>query len=475
LTWTRSKRHPKDIGPYRYSQNEQKDTEMNIARTLSMFSMAVGIGLTTTVQAADARKSWVETEAAAQAAPYLVIDLTPRQIPTAKLTDPTDPPQTILGFAVTNLLAIPPGGWTDEYKTTKLVLRRIPAGTFKMGSPPDELGRDADEVQHSVTFTKDFYIGVFEVTLKQWERVTGKALPGHTQRTTSAGTSKNEQNTPELNCRPVELITYYDLRENPVTDPETARAILAKQPPPPEPKKATTKDKETTQKKSAGNPLDEGMDEWTSADPTATQDEEQQEARRSAEARLQAIMGQSSDDPGVDWPANSTVNPNSFFGKLRARTMLDGLDLPTEAQWEYACRAGTTTPLNSGKSLTQWIRCPNVAELGRYLDNQDPSEWFYSNGRNRLFSSVVGSYAPNPWGLYDMHGNVWEWCLDWYAPLPADPATDPKGPAAGTTRVIRGGGWDDRAKACRSANRGPNGNPDTKSAFFGFRVALTLP
>ena len=105
----------------------------------------------------------VEITATAGAAPasgeYLVVDLSP---------GPEAPE-----YPVSYLAEVPDGGWTDVYKTTKLVLRRIPAGTFTMGSPEDEIGRQTNETQHQVTLTKDFYVGVFEVTQKQWERVMG--------------------------------------------------------------------------------------------------------------------------------------------------------------------------------------------------------------------------------------------------------------------------------------------------------------
>lgn len=462
---------------------------MHMSTKRMLLNLGAVAGLTFAAQAADIKKTWVETDAASPTGPYLVIDLTSSKIAVEKQSDPERPPKTMEGFVVRNLDAAPAGGWTDEYKTTKMVLRRIPAGTFKMGSPADELGRDADEPQHAVTLTKDFYIGVFEVTMKQWELVTGKAVSGHTRCNISLRNFQEERaNVRELDCRPVEMITFYEIRENPMTDREVARAILAKQAPAPEPKQPPAPDpkKGGADKKAAAGkrpgagagPEGEAEDDLPGATPSELADQQRearQKGKQAAVNALEAIMERPSDDPNVDWPANNAVNPNSFFGKLRAKTMLTGLDLPTEAQWEYACRAGTTTALNSGKNLTQWAECPNMTELGRYMANHDPSEWFWSKRWDRLWSAVVGSYAPNPWGLYDMHGNVWEWCLDWYGPLSAEAATDPKGPVTGQTRVVRGGGWDDRAKACRSANRGPAGDPEGKNPFFGFRVTLSLP
>jgi formylglycine-generating enzyme required for sulfatase activity len=124
--------------------------------------------------------------------------------------------------------------------------------------------------------------------------------------------------------------------------------------------------------------------------------------------------------------------------------------LPSEAQWEYACRAGTATAFSCGDALS--------AESANY-----------NNHLRR--TTEVGAYPPNPWGLCDMHGNVWEWCLDEYhRELPA--GRDPliKG-SAGARRVCRGGSWNNGAPLCRSASRGQN-PPGARSSLLGFRVAL---
>ncbi|MBO7108149.1 MAG: formylglycine-generating enzyme family protein, partial [Verrucomicrobia bacterium] len=131
----------------------------------------------------------------------------------------------------------------------------------------------------------------------------------------------------------------------------------------------------------------------------------------------------------------------------------------TEAQWEYVCRAGTTTSLNSGKDLSDRYECPEMDEVG----------WYWFNSGNK--THPVGQKKPNKWGIYDMHGNVWEWCLDWYGSYPSSAVTDPKGPATGSDRVLRGGSWDCGANGCRSANRFDR-NPDFGNYIDGFRVAL---
>lgn len=168
---------------------------------------------------------------------------------------------------------------------------------------------------------------------------------------------------------------------------------------------------------------------------------------------------------GAAWPSHRQVDANSFMGKLRSRTGLT-FDLPTEAQWEYTCRAGTDSALNNGKNLSAIDRDPAMAEVGRYYDNKGDNK----GGYNR--HTEVGSYRPNAWGFYDMHGNVHEWCLDWWAKMSVTPATDPKGAASGSYRVLRGGDYDDYAVYCRSACR--YGNTGTRPTDIygdrGFRV-----
>ena len=127
--------------------------------------------------------------------------------------------------------------------------------------------------------------------------------------------------------------------------------------------------------------------------------------------------------------------------------------LPTEAEWEYACRAGTTTPYSCGDRLTSL-----------YAWSQDDGD---------AGTHPVGKLQPNAWGLYDMHGNVWEWCLDYYDAeyYVASPKTDPAGFATGSDRTVRGGGWADTNWTCRSAYRYKAAS-DKRSRYIGFRVVL---
>ena len=242
-------------------------------------------------------------------------------------------------YPITYLTGIPEGGWTDEYKTTKLVLRKCPAGA-------DPLGR--------YTLTKEFFAGVFEVTRKQWDLVKG-------------GMSGDD-------AFPAANISYNHIRGG-------------------------TK--------------------------------------------------------GALWPSAADVDASSFIGKLRAKTGLSELDLPTEAQWEYACRAGSTTTYNLGDS-------EEVLKL---------AAWYSANASS---THQVGTKLPNNWGLYDMHGNVWEWCLDWYSSSGLS-GVDPKGAMSGSSRNRRGGSWNDDAGYCTSSYRYSYYSPSSTDYLLGFRLFRTWP
>jgi formylglycine-generating enzyme required for sulfatase activity len=127
--------------------------------------------------------------------------------------------------------------------------------------------------------------------------------------------------------------------------------------------------------------------------------------------------------------------------------------LPTEAEWEYACRAGSTTAFSFGDD----------EELGDYA-------WYDGNSGGR--THPVALKKPNAWGLYDMHGNVGEWCSDWWGDSPEGAVSDPVGPDEGMFRVYRGGSWGHQAAFCRSAFR-DNFTPDECNCHYGFRVALS--
>ena len=152
-----------------------------------------------------------------------------------------------------------------------------------------------------------------------------------------------------------------------------------------------------------------------------------------------------------------------FLEKLNAQASVKGFrwDLPSEAQWEYACRAGSTTAYSWGKALNgDKANCDGSWPFGTTTE-----------GQHRLATTPVRTYEPNAWGLYDMHGNVCEWCSDWYDSYPDGDATDPTGPSSGSGRVCRGGSADQHASDCRSAWR-RSYRPDTRNASLGFRIAL---
>jgi formylglycine-generating enzyme required for sulfatase activity len=244
---------------------------------------------------------------------------------------------------------------------------RIPAGKFLMGSPPGEAGRRDEEFQHEVEISRRFYLGAYEVTQQQYQKVMG-VNPSHFS----------------------------------ATGPDRVR----------------------------------GLD--TSKFPVE----------------------------GVSW--SQAVE---FCSKLSARPGEKGARrvyrLPTEAEWEYACRAGAKeyAPLHFGKSLSS-------AQA-----NFDGNSPYGGAPRGPALNrpTAVGSYKPNAWGLYDMHGNVWEWCADWYSATyyRRSPAKDPRGPDSGGHRVARGGGWNIDGAWCRSAYRGWT-NHNVGHHHIGFRVACDV-
>jgi formylglycine-generating enzyme required for sulfatase activity len=142
----------------------------------------------------------------------------------------------------------------------------------------------------------------------------------------------------------------------------------------------------------------------------------------------------------------------------------NGYRLPTEAEWEYACRAGTATPFNVGNNITD----AQANFYNNYGYNNNSSGRV--TGGYRVRTSPVNSYAANSWGLFDMHGNAADWCWDWYGEYGTAAQTNPAGPAAGTLRVNRGGGWNDFPKHIRSAYRAAT-PPYNGSFNLGFRLA----
>ena len=310
----------------------------------------------------------VTLQTIAQGAQYLVIDLSGG---TNAVTYP-------VRYSTT-----PPDITTDKCRTTELWLRLILPGTFMMGSPTSEQDRSSNEQQHQVRLTRPYYIGVFELTQKQWMLISGAANV-----ICYAGDS-----------RPVDAVSYDMIRG----------------------------------------------------------------------ANL-----------GAQWPKSDSVDEDSFIGVIRRKTSLK-FDIPTEAQWEYACRAGTTGRWNNGEEGSDFYHDNshggnyNLNILGRYAANRNDGHDSYGE------HTKVGMYLPNAWGLYDMHGNVLEWCLDGYKSVMANyEEIDPVGADSTEKRCLRGGHYHYIALLCRSATRrAENSNiigywDGHKYAGIGFRV-VCLP
>ncbi|MFN5320842.1 MAG: formylglycine-generating enzyme family protein [Planctomycetota bacterium] len=232
----------------------------------------------------------------------------------------------------------------------KLVL--IPKGTFMMGSPESEKGHREYEVQHEVTLTRDYYLGMTEVTQAQYQKVMGEN-PSFFKGGKIKGDSSNH---------PVDNVSWDD--------------VLA---------------------------FCNGL---------------------------------------------SRLPEEKKAGRVYR--------LPTEAEWEYACRAGSKTAYS-------------------FADERNSPEnylWLFDNSDAQ--THPVAEKKPNAWGLYDMHGNLYEWCSDWFGDYPKGAVSDPTGPQEGKDRVFRGGSWINVAADCRSADRGGS-IPSSRKHYFGFRVALSSP
>jgi len=275
-------------------------------------------------------------------------------------------------------LSAQPANVTAKIELVSMV--QIPAGTFTMGSPAGESGRQSNETQHSVTLTKSFYMGKYQVTQEQYQLVMGSNPSNFTSAV--AG----ESGTPGK--LPVEKVSWYD-----------ALVFCNKL------------------------SMMEGL------------------------SPAYSISG--STDPAA-WGTVPTSS-NTTWNTVVIVTGSTGYRLPTEAQWEYACRAGTTTAYNTGTAIS------------------DNTGWYTANSGSKTHQ--VGLKTGNVWGLYDMHGNVWEWCWDLYdsSYYSSSPTNDPMGASSGANRVIRGGGWNYSAEFMRSAFRS-NNTPSLRNDSLGFRL-----
>jgi formylglycine-generating enzyme required for sulfatase activity len=182
-----------------------------------------------------------------------------------------------------------------------------------------------------------------------------------------------------------------------------------------------------------------------------------------------AVMGTNPSvyDLGGSYPVDNVSwdDAVAFCAKMKARTGLE-LRLPTGSEWEYACRAGTTTAYYTGDTEA------DLARSGCFDRNAWRGIKIWKWGRKRFEPRRVGCFEPNAWGVYDMHGNIYEWCADWYGEYPTGTVADPMGPETGEFRVVRGGSWRFDAQFCRSANSSIN-DPSARDTVFGFRCALS--
>jgi formylglycine-generating enzyme required for sulfatase activity len=175
-----------------------------------------------------------------------------------------------------------------------------------------------------------------------------------------------------------------------------------------------------------------------------------------AQANKSEFKGPKHPEDRVSWP-----DAENFCKALSAK-IKKPVRLPTEAEWEFACRAGSTTLFHFGDSITSTLaniygKSPVNGEKGEYRGKTMP----------------VGSFQPNAFGLFDMHGNCWEWVSDWRADYPVNPTVDPQGPEKGSIKVLRGGSWYSKGLSCRTANRDGD-KPTDAGTHYGFRVVIDL-
>jgi formylglycine-generating enzyme required for sulfatase activity len=273
-------------------------------------------------------------------------------------------------FVVLFLIAIVAGLSFAQQNVVPDGFVRINGGTFKMGSPANKVGHDAEEEpQHKVTMSS-FYMGKYEVTQKEYQEIMG----------TNPSFSKGD-NLPVENVSWFGAIEYCNKR---------------------------------SQK--------EGL-------------------------TLAYTIDKNQSDP------NNTSSFDNLKWTVTWNKDANGYRLPTEAEWEYACRAGTTSAYNTGANIS------------------DNTGWY--NANSGFKTHPVGQKSANAWGLYDMHGNMWEWCWDWYGDYTSDAQTDPVGPISGAGRVRRGGSWYEPAMDLRSAYRA-YGYPSYRSVHIGFRLVRPL-
>jgi formylglycine-generating enzyme required for sulfatase activity len=198
-----------------------------------------------------------------------------------------------------------------------------------------------------------------------------------------------------------------------------------------------------------------------------------------SQAEYEAVIGENPSqfkgDPRLPVERVSWHDATNYCARLTERERAAGrlpanlvYRLPTEAEWEYVCRAGTDTAFHQGAALRS-----GMANFdGRYEYDAAAGSTAQKPGRFLGRTAPVGSYPPNAWGFHDFHGNVWEWCLDWYSNArTGGRLTDPVGPATGLIRVMRGGSWANVGSNCRAAVRGAD-KPERKGSDLGFRVVL---